>query len=279
MSEAVIVLTCFNRCEKTVNCIKKLHLGNKDNKYNFVVVDDKSTDDTVGEIKKLGYDDVEILEGTGSLFWNGGMHRGIAYAMEKYSNKDYIILVNDDVDFKEGIIDKMLVYHKAHDTGNKGNVIIGATCSTEGKFSYGGILYTNGINYESIGPDKPDVRCTTFNANCAVIPMSTMKKVGNIDSYYKHSMGDFDLGFKVSRQGIDINVYKEYVGVCNDNPKEGSWQDTSLGIIKRIKLKESFKGLPFKDWFHYLNKNFGFMTACVRSVTPYIKICITSLKK
>ena len=98
--------------------------------------------------------------------------------------------------------------------------------------------------------------------------------IDRIHAYYKHSMGDFDLGFRISRGGNDIYVMPEYVGVCNDNPIEGSWQDRSLGIVKRIKLKESFKGLPFKDWFHYLNRNFGFATACVRSITPYIKIFV-----
>lgn len=75
--------------------------------------------------------------------------------------------------------------------------------------------------------------------------MEIMKRVKNVDSYYKHSMGDFDLGFRISRGGNDIYVMPEYVGVCNDNPIEGSWQDRSLGIVKRIKLKESFNGSSF----------------------------------
>lgn len=49
-------------------------------------------------------------------------------------------------------------------------------------------------------------------------------------------------------------IMPEYVGVCNDNPIEGSWQDRSLGIVKRIKLKESFKGLLLRTGFIILTE-------------------------
>lgn len=272
MSEIIVVMTCHNRKDKTINCIKKLHEGNNCNIYHYIVVDAASTDNTSNEIEKLEYEDVDIIHAEGTLFWNGGMHRGISEGMSAYGESDYVLLVNDDVDFNPGIIDRLVAYAGEKYDGQ--SVIVGATQDDKGKFSYGGILYGKGLQYEMLGPDRPDVSCTTFNANCTLIPMHVMKQVKNVDPYYKHSMGDFDLGFRISRSGHGIYVFPEYVGQCNDNPVEGTWQDTTLGIIKRLKLKESFKGLPFKDWFHYLHKNFGLGTACVRSITPYIKIFI-----
>lgn len=272
MSKIVVVMTCHNRKEKTTKCLRKLHTGNENNEYHYIVVDSGSTDGTCEEIESSGYTDVELVHAEPTLFWNGGMHRGIAIGMSKPDQYDYMLLVNDDVDFVPGILDRMIEYSMKPD--RCGSVIVGPTCDTFGNFSYGGILYNKGISYVMIGPDEPDTECTTFNANCTLIPMDVMKTVGNVDPYYKHSMGDFDLGFRITREKKKIFVMPEYVGICNDNPIEGSWQDTSLGIKKRIKLKESFKGLPFKDWFHYLNKNFGFITACVRSITPYIKIFV-----
>lgn len=272
MSEIIVVMTCHNRKNKTVNCIKKLHEGNNSNIYHYIVVDAASTDDTPKELEKLGYDDVRIIHAEGTLFWNGGMHRGISEGMKDYGESDFVLLVNDDVDFTPGVIDRLAAY--ANDRYDGQAVIVGATQDDSGKFSYGGILYGKGLKYEMLGPDHTDVKCTTFNANCTLIPIQIMKVVKNVDPFYKHSMGDFDLGFRISRSGNDIYMYPEYVGQCNDNPVEGTWQDTKLGIIKRIKLKESFKGLPFRDWFHYLHRNFGFGTACLRSITPYIKILI-----
>lgn len=274
MSKVVVVMTCFNRKDKTVNCLKKLHEGNGANHYSYIVVDDRSKDGTVEAITELGYSDVNIVEGTGSLFWNGGMHMGIDVAFKTEPDFNYMLLVNDDVDFIPGCIDELVEYSKSLNKDGKECVVVGATKDDKGRFSYGGIKYTSGIKYEMLGPDKSDISCDTFNANCTLIPYEVMKKAGNVDPFYKHSMGDFDLGLRIRKDGTRIYVYHAYIGVCNDNPIDGTWQDPKLPVGKRFKLKESFKGLPFKDWFHYLNKNFGFITACLRSVTPYIKILL-----
>lgn len=267
MEKVVVILTCYNRREKTVKCLKSLSEGNPGTEFKFIVVDDQSTDGTVEAIWGLELN-ADVVLGTGSLFWNGGMNKGIAYCLDKYPEEDYYMLINDDVDFYPGAIDDMLANCKK-------SVLVGATCDTTGAFSYGGIKYhKKGIKYDKIGPDKPDISCTTFNANCVLIPGKIFCRVGNLDPYYKHSMGDFDYGFSISRAGYGIYVHNKYVGVCNDNPDDGTWQDTSLGRWKRIKLKESRKGLPAGDWFHYLSKNFGLGTALVRSITPYIKILL-----
>lgn len=269
MARISVVLTCHNRKEKTVRCLKGLKQNNG-NEYRFVVVDDASTDGTVEEIEAIGLSNLHIVNGDGNLFWNKGMHKGVQFVHEKLSDSDYVLLVNDDVDFVVGIIDKMVDEIGKSDA----DVLVGATYADDGKFSYGGILYTNGIKYRMLGPDEADTVCTTFNANCVLIPYEIMKKVGNLDPSYVHSMGDFDLGFAITKAGYRIKVYREYAGACNDNPKEGTWMDPSLPIRVRLKKKESFKGLPMKDWYHFLRKNFGLGTAILRSITPYIKILL-----
>lgn len=267
METVNIILTCYNRREKTEKCMKSLIEGNPHTKLHFIVVDDASTDGTDRAVKAID-PDTTVLYGDGSLFWNGGMHKGVGYCLSSMSDNQWYMLINDDVEFYSGVIDDMV--EKCGD-----RVLVGATCDSNGNFSYGGIKYHNrGIKYDKIGPELKEVQCSTFNANCVLIPGKIFFEVGNIDPYYKHSMGDFDYGFKVSRKGYTVNVYDRYVGMCNDNPDTNTWQDTSLPRMQRIKLKESRKGLPFKDWFHYLNKNFGFATAVFRSITPYIKIML-----
>lgn len=270
MEKAVIILTCHNRREKTIKCLKSIIDGNKELEYTFVAVDDNSTDGTSEELGKLGAD-IIILEGDGNLFWNGGMHMGMEYAINHLSEADYFVMINDDVDFFVGSFDKMA-------RALKGNtkVLVGATCDDKGHLSYGGTKYKGGKSLEltMIGPDKSKVNCETFNANCVFIPREIFLKAGSTDPKYIHSMGDFDYGFRIHKLGYEINVYEAFVGSCNDNPVTGTWQDKSLPRLKRIKLKESFKGLPFSNWFRYLRKNFGLDVAIVRSITPYIKILL-----
>ena len=53
MSKIVVVMTCHNRREKTTGCLEKLHEGNNNNEYHYIVVDAGSTDGTCEEIEKI----------------------------------------------------------------------------------------------------------------------------------------------------------------------------------------------------------------------------------
>jgi GT2 family glycosyltransferase len=56
-------------------------------------VDDGSTDDTATAVSQR-FPQVKILQGTGSLFWNGGMR--IAFAQALQHDYDYYLWLNDD---------------------------------------------------------------------------------------------------------------------------------------------------------------------------------------
>lgn len=269
MAKAVVILTCFNRKDKTTKCIKSIIEGNSKLDFEWVVVDDKSTDGTADAVRVIATD-AHVITGTGGLFWNGGMNRGMEYAIENLSDADYFVMINDDVEFYPGIFDDMAVC-----TGDT-RVLVGATQADDGSLSYGGIKYNGGksIKLRMVGPNESTLECDTFNANCVFIPREIFLKTGATDPHYSHSMGDFDYGFTIKRLGYKINVYEKFVGKCNDNPVTGTWQDKALSVSRRLKLKEGPKGLPFKDWFRYLKKNFGLDVAIVRSFTPYIKILL-----
>ena len=69
-------------------------------------------------------------------------------------------------------------------------------------------------------------------------------------------------------------VYDEYVGVCPYIDLKGGWSDTSLSRLERLKKKESIKGAPFKPWFYFLKKNFGWTQALLHGFTPYVRIML-----
>lgn len=263
------IFTCFNRKELTRRGMETL-AANETVTFDYVILDDNSSDGTremLKELRDAGACRIDLIEGDGSNFWNGGMHKAIEHIKKHHRDYDYYMLMNDDTKFFPGIFDEM-AGALAPDA-----VTVGAICGERGELSYGGIKYTKGIKYKKLGPDAPDVNCDTFNANCAVIPRDIFLQVG-IDPYYQHSIGDFDYGLQISRLGYAIRIYSKYVGECNDNTLQKTWQDESLPRLERIRLKESRKGLPFRDWFHFLHKNFGLGTAIVRSVTPYIRIIL-----
>lgn len=270
MKTVCVIMTCFNRKEKTINCIESLQLGNPEVVFKYIIVDDCSSDGTVDELIKLPYD-IEIITGNGHLFWNGGMHKGIEYVQRNKICNDYVMLVNDDVTFFEGCLEKLFFLCKSKNS----SVVVGTLMDEEGQLSYGGIQYTSSklIKYRVVSTEKA-IECDTFNANCVLIPMKMFVNIGNLDPFYQHAMGDFDYGMHIIRQGYHIINSDFYVGICNTNSVIGSWQDTSLSRRKRLQLKEDCKGLPLRDWYYFAKKNFGLWAAIYHTFTPYARILL-----
>ena len=267
MKKVLGLMTCFNRKEKTKNAIEKLREGNPDIEFSFLVVDDQSTDGTKEAIECIPQ--VEVISGNGSLFYSGGMRVAIDHAKKK-EGYEYCLLFNDDVDFQKGSIEYLAEKDAA-------TIWVGPTCDDKKQLSYGGIVKISKWRPKTkiVKADTPEGRsCDTFNANCVLIPWNIFMDMDNIDPVYTHSMGDFDYGFSAARKGYQIKVSDRYVGICIDNPVENSWRNTKFSRKKRLSMKESPKGLPTKEWFHYLKKNYNILTALVYSLIPLARIAL-----
>lgn len=81
-------------------------------------------------------------------------------------------------------------------------------------------------------------------------------------------------GMRIKKRAYISIHSEEYVGVCNKNSIKGTWADSSLSTRERIKKKESPKGAPCREWFHFMKKNFGLKEAVKYSVSPYVRIML-----
>lgn len=265
------MLTCYNRKKDTVSCVKSLVEGNRNISFHFIITDDNSSDGTAQALKELPFH-ITLLSGNGSLFWNGGMEKALGYALEKEEKTDYYMLINDDVRFFPGAVEKLLDRQKKYPEA----VIAGATADKEGNTSYGGVklLSKHFAKFSLLDPTQEYIMCDTFNANCVLMPAEVFFRAGNVDGTYCHSMSDYDYGMHIRKIGFPIYNSAEHIGVCNDNEIAGSWRDASLTRKERLKRKESPKGLPKKDWYYFIRKNYGFFPALYHSITPYLRILL-----
>ncbi|MBQ9437917.1 MAG: glycosyltransferase family 2 protein, partial [Lachnospiraceae bacterium] len=332
MVKIAVALTCHNRREKTLRCVKSLiesqvyhnntACQNNSVKLDFIIADSGSTDGTKRLLETLEYP-VTILDCPPDYFWNAGMGKALSYILTQQEQYDFCLLVNDDVDFFPEAVGLLLevwsrrnsiayephslklngfeagtetannVREKANEQatagldgqpkavplGEEGSsdlaacVIVGPVCSHSGEMSYGGIRKKSDFlaKFEMVQPHASG-RIDTFNGNCVLLPLSLLARFGTPDPEYVHSMADFDYGFAFSKAGVPIYQCKGFVGECEDNPVKGSWRDKSLSIKERLRKKENPKGLPAKDWFYFVKKNYGLMPALYHTLTPYIRI-------
>ncbi len=275
--------TCYNRKEKTLKAIESLRQSNPECDIRFIITDDNSSDGTAQALESI--EGVTVVMGDGNSFYSGGMRLAMAKALENSAltdGYDYILLFNDDVDFYPGAIDRLTKYgFKKEDAAQVPidlKILVGPTCEEDGRtLSYGGIARKSNFRpkFRKVMADAgKTLKVDTFNANCVLVPTELFVKTGNMDTVYNHSLGDFDYGYMLARKGGEIFVSGEYVGICPFNSEEGTWNDPKLTRRERFKKKESIKGVPFGEFFHYLLKNYNLLTAIIYSFSPYVRILI-----
>lgn len=257
---------CYNRKEKTLRSVRGLIEGNPGVRFSFLITDDNSNDGTCEALEAIP--EANVLHGSGGLYYSGGMRLAIGQALATKEIYDFCLLFNDDVDFYPHAIECLA-------SQAKNSIWVGPVCDEGGQLSYGGVRKLSHFRpaFQTIKSENPEgAACDTFHANCVLIPWGIFRQLGNLDPVYTHAMSDFDYGFHARRLGYEIRVSDRFAGCCSDNPPEGTWRDPALPRRKRLELKESPKGLPRREWFHYLRKNYSLATAVVYSGIAYGRI-------
>jgi GT2 family glycosyltransferase len=275
-----VLLTCFNRKEKTLSCLTSLFDADLPSGYQFDVylVYDGSTDGTADAGAKQ-FPQVKIIEGTGGLFWNRGMLK--AWESSLASRSDFMLWLNDDTLIEPDSISKMLETHKAlvEETSRHG-IVVGATQNASGDLTYGGIVRPNirrATTFKRLPPCDNPQPCLTMNGNCVLISRAVFERIGFLDGAYQHGMGDFDYGLRATKAGFPIWVAPGFVGYCeNDNSAEGSYRDSSLPFRERWRKVLGPKGLPVSDWRLFCRRHAGFFWP-IFWAWPYSKVVLTSL--
>lgn len=274
-----VILTCFNRKQKTIECIDSVLAQSVFNDFEieFFITDDGSEDGTSDAII-LRYPNVRLLKGSGSLYWNGGMHLAWAEALKK--NFDFFLWLNDDTFLYIDTLQRMLDTHEKCmlNTGKSG-IIVGSSHDETGKTTYGGELQKSRLRpltLVKLDPKETAQPCDTFNGNCVLISRDAAKVLGNLDAGFVHAMGDTDYGLRAKKAGIPMLVMPFYAGLCtNDNVIHGSFSDLSLPISLRIRKILSPKGLPWRAWRIICQRHAGYLWP-LYWMWPYMKILVTS---
>ena len=261
-----ILLTCHNRKQKTLSCLKSLFESKIDSQYvlSVFLVDDGSTDGT-GEAVKESYPSVTVIQGNGNLFWNRGMHLAWKKALE-HDNYDYYIWLNDDVIILPEGISTLLSTSK-----RKSNSIICGTMkdSNQNEPTYGGRL-TDG---KLLVPNGQEQRCDYINGNLVLIPKSVYDIIGNLDPMFPHAIGDFDYGLRASKKGVKSYVAPDYLGICERRSSLADWCLPEVGFWSRIKSLYSPLGNSHPYYFFRFEvRHYGMIKALKHFLSIHFRV-------
>lgn len=274
-----VLMTCHNRRELTLRCLRALHaaLPARDRAWvQVILVDDGSTDGTSAAVRRE-FPGVELLSGDGSLFWAGGMRKAFGHALGR--GYDHYLWLNDDTLLHPGAVDGLLDAYGQVAGAGEGAVVVGSTCdASTGRLSYGGSLRASRwrpMRFQLIAPGALPLPCDVFNGNCVLISSAAAQAVGNIDPVYVHGMGDFDYGLRARAAGIRCWIAPGVVGTCSNNAAKGTAADRDLPLVARWGKMMGPKGVPPRPWARLTQRACGSLWPLVWA-WPYVKLVLTS---
>lgn len=280
MPKLAVVITCHNRRDKTLACLEALFANRLPEgvSLHVILVDDGSTDGTEAAVRER-FPEVEILRGDGNLFWNRGMHRAFARAME--IGFDGYLWLNDDTMLYPSAIESMICTWKERcSDGGRACIVVGSTQDPDcGALTYGGVVANNRFRpfrFSLVSPQSCPVECHTMNGNCVFVPHEVVSVVGNLEPRFVHAMGDFDYGLRTRNAGFTLWVMPGYAGICARNLATGGFTDATLSLAQRLRQMNQPKGLPLDSWLLFARRHAGLIWP-VYWLWPFIKVVTTSL--
>lgn len=270
MCSIAILLTVFNRKEKTLECLKRLYnqLSIDEYQVDVYLTNDGCTDGTPEAII-LQFPKVYIINAKGDLFWNRGMYTAWQEAAKK--DYDFYLWVNDDTYVYPNMLISLL---KASVIKNDRAIIVGATRSLDGmNITYGGRLKNNKIPI----PNGELSSICYFNGNIVLIPRYVYNKLGNLDYYFTHSKGDFDYGLRALKAGIEMFQAGECLGECDLHETLDKWCNPNVPLAERWKMLYRPNGMPPKETFHLEKRHKGLLFAIFHYITVHIRCIFPSI--
>lgn len=285
MKKIAVIITFHNRKDKTLACLKQLfnsfHEYNQQSELAVFLTDDGSSDGTSDAITaNFPTYNINILQGTGFLYWAGGMRKAWSGALK--DKFDGYLLLNDDTLVSDTLFTEILDTHKFCTQKYKtGGIYIGTTHSTDNKnlITYGGTKILNYWRQSSIRVVPNGISpqlCDLGNANIMFVTNDAVQKLGILCKYFTHGLADYDYTLTAKKKNIPVLITAKLCGVC-DNDHIFNYK---LFENKKLKDRISYAyfplGFEFNNYLIYNIRHFWYRSPFV-FIVGWLRILLPSL--
>lgn len=227
-------MTCHDRRALTLRCLESLREAVEHVRdwctCDVFLVDDGSSDGTSNAVRSL-FPAVRVIEGTGTLFWCGGMRRAWATAAE--GDYDGYLWLNDDVVLHaDAIAVLMATLEESRREDGRIGIAVGSTSSGTGQAA--GVTTYGAVGSKGpVSPGDRPRRIELFNGNVVVVSRDAYRILGNLSASYTHGLGDIDYGIRAKRHGVPVWLAAGHQGVCTANACV-RWRRPDLPVWTRL---------------------------------------------
>jgi len=206
-----IIIVNFNTKDLTIRCVCSIIQSKPKVKYEIIIIDNASTDDSWGALKKLSkkYKNIRIFGNKTNLGFAKANNLGISKARGKY-----ILLLNSDTLVKEKAIDALYQFaSKKVDAGVVGGQLINPDGSIQASvFRFPTIfrafrqywLGEKGVLDKFFPKTQEPCEVEAVVGAVFLITPSALKEVGKLDERYFMYFEDLDYCRRVAKAGLKV---------------------------------------------------------------------------
>ena len=170
----------------------------------IVVVDDGSSDGTGEFLDALHETNIHVLRGDGSLWWGGAMNMGMRYVFGVAHDRDYLLMLNDDVrigpSYVSVLVDDSVANHGAVVGSAQRDDISGNLIGSGYEVDY------RRMSFRTIDPQGAAVAVDALPGRGTLFPMSVARRAGYIHERLPHHLGDLEYTARVKESAHPLLV-------------------------------------------------------------------------
>lgn len=180
-----------------------------------------------------GMNRIEVIYGTGNLYWGGSVNLGLSYLKKCYVLNDYdiILIANNDITLNFDF-DFFLSKLKNEPVGCYHVSVV----NSDGKKEKSCGIIKSWIPFYQYYPrniTEEKIKVDTLTARFLALPFLIIDKVGGIDPRLPHYGGDSDLGLKIKSHGFNNYLLRDFFCTVN-SAQTGILRKSNLFSLKKI---------------------------------------------
>lgn len=247
--EVSIIIPLYNSVKYTRKCLASLEATLKPEKYELIIVDNNSTDDTVDLLSSLP-STVKILRNGENLGFARACNQGARAA-----SGNYLLFLNNDTEAKPGWLEPLLeCVERDHAIGAVGSKLL----FPDGTIQHAGVLVIENQNsperlcprhvYYGLPADTPQANnpqeYQVLTAACLLVRKAAFDDIDGFDEEYWNGYEDVDLCFKLRERNWKL-VYQPASVLVHHESKSGTERFSKVDHnIRRLHVKWLGKVTP-----------------------------------
>lgn len=209
------VVPVHNRLAATRAFVEQILLQDYD-AWLALIVDDGSRDGTAEYLTGLSDPRIRVLGGSGDLWWGGAMTLGMRQVFAEAGDRDYLLMLNDDVQIGPHYLSQLVEDSRAH-----GGAVVGSSQRFTGsgkQFSAAYRVHYLAMRFELVDPDGDAGEIGALTGRGVLFPMALARAAGVIHAGLPHHLGDLEYTARIKERGGRLIVSKQAEAATDDVP-------------------------------------------------------------